>query len=357
MDNRTIIHVDMDAFYASVEKRDNPDLRGKPLIIGALPNERGVVATCSYEARAYGIHSAMNIKEAYRRCPDAVFMHPDMKKYKQVSRELHRIWESYADKTEYVASDEGYLDVTESQNIHGGARKIAYMIKARTFRELGLTCSIGIGYSKSSAKLASEEKKPNGFFQIFGPKDFIDLIIDRDVRVLHGVGKKTADRLKKLGFYTVRDLQNRRNTLIEVFGKQGIYIANLSLGIDDRPLESHGDMDAKSISREVTFQKDTNDFEYVKEVMNALAEELAVRLDKRGLFAKGVSIKLTYANMKSITRSKAVETIYRREDIYRIGVRLLDGVDKDYIRLIGLGLYRLSGKYQHQMSFEDLNIL
>ena len=160
--NQIIIHVDMDAFFASVEMRDHPELRGKPLIIGSLPTERGVVATCSYEARKYGVHSAMNIKEAYRLCPNGIYRHPDFDKYKEVSRQLHEIWNTYASAAENVALDEAYLDVTEQAKDLEGARRIAKIIKERTRQELGLTCSVGVAYSKTAAKMASEEQKPDG---------------------------------------------------------------------------------------------------------------------------------------------------------------------------------------------------
>ncbi|MBR2545439.1 MAG: DNA polymerase IV, partial [Erysipelotrichaceae bacterium] len=158
-----IIHVDMDAFYASVETRDDPSLRGKPLIIGSLPHERGVVATCSYEARKFGVHSGMNIKEAYRLCPHGIYRHPDFNKYRTVSRQLHEIWYSYATAAQAVSLDEAYLDVTEQAGNLEGARQIAMTIKKRTREEIGLTCSVGVGYSKTAAKTASEEKKPDGY--------------------------------------------------------------------------------------------------------------------------------------------------------------------------------------------------
>ena len=163
MTQRFIIHIDMDCFYAAVEARDNPALRGKPLIIGSLPQERGVVSTCSYEARKFGVHSAMNIKDAYRLCPNGIFMHPNFEKYKTVSRQLHEIWENYSDIFEYVSLDEEYLDVSHVNSAQN-ARKIAVEIKRRVRNEIGLSCSVRIGYSMTSAKLASEEKKSDRIF-------------------------------------------------------------------------------------------------------------------------------------------------------------------------------------------------
>ena len=212
--DQIIIHVDMDAFFASVETRDNPALRGKPLIIGALPRERGVVATCGYEARKFGIHSAMNIKEAYRLCPNGIYIHPNIDKYRTVSGQLHEIWNTYASVAETIALDEVYLDVTEQARSLEGAREMAKMIKQRTKDEIGLTCSIGVGYSKTAAKTASEEKKPNGYYEIPTAKDFVDLIIDRDVRVIYTVGEMTAEKLYASGIHTVRDIQENQETVI-----------------------------------------------------------------------------------------------------------------------------------------------
>jgi len=196
----TIIHIDMDAFFAAVEIRDNPELAGKPLIIGALPSERGVVATCSYEARKFGVRSAMSIKEAYRCCPDGIYMHPNGHKYYEASKQIHKIWADYTDICEHVSLDEGFLDVTGSAHLFGGANAIGYEIKRRTKEEIGLTCSVGVGYSMMSAKLASEEKKPDGFFEIPTPEFLKNLIIDRNVRVIYGIGAKTAEELKRMAY-------------------------------------------------------------------------------------------------------------------------------------------------------------
>ena len=215
-----IIHVDMDAFYASVEMRDNPALRGKPLIIGSKPTERGVVATCNYEARKYGVRSAMNIKDAYRLCPNGIYMHPNFEKYKAVSAQLNEIWNTYATASERISLDEAYLDVTEQSGDWEGARRIGKMIKQRVLDEVGLTCSVGVAYSKTAAKMASEEKKPDGFFEIITPEDFVSLIIDRDVKVLYTVGEKTAEKLHRSGIHKVRDIQQRRGDVEKLLGKQ-----------------------------------------------------------------------------------------------------------------------------------------
>jgi len=352
---RTVIHVDMDAFYASVEIRDNPALKGRPLIIGALPDERGVVATCSYEARKFGVHSAMNIKEAYRRCPQGIFMHPNREKYRQASAQLHGIWSSYADAAEYVALDEGYLDVTRSARMFGGPRRVASLIKERTRVETGLTCSVGIGYSKTSAKLASEEKKPDGYFEILTPQEFIDLIVDRDITVLYGVGARTAEKLYHAGIYTVRDVQNNCERLAALLGdKTGRHLAELSLGIDDRPVIPAGAADAKSVSREVTFQKDTSHFGYLRDVLLLLSFDLSARLRALGLSGRTVTLKATYWNMKTVTRSRSGESVDQPYEIYQAASALLDGIEKSAVRLIGVGLQNLGENYVRQLTFASI---
>ncbi|MBQ6543321.1 MAG: DNA polymerase IV, partial [Clostridia bacterium] len=289
--DQIIIHVDMDAFYASVEIRDDPSLKGKPLIIGALPSERGVVATCSYEARKYGVRSGMNIKEAYRLCPGGIFMHPDMEKYKSVSAELHKIWDGYASASEAVAYDEAYLDVTRRAGDFDGARAIAQEIKRRTFDELGLTCSVGLAYSKTAAKTASEEKKPDGYFEIPTPEAFVDLISDRDVRVLYTVGAMTAEKLHNSGIHTVRDLRENSDKVVSLLGKQGRWLAGLARGIDGRPVVPYRSEGAKSIGREVTFQQDTADFGFLSDVLLLLSFSVERRAKRVGLKGRGITLK------------------------------------------------------------------
>lgn len=352
--DRIIIHVDMDAFYASVEMRDDPSLRGKPLIIGSMPNERGVVATCSYEARKYGIHSAMNIKEAYRLCPNGVYMHPNFDKYRAVSEQLHEIWNTYASAAEYIALDEAYLDVTEKAVTWEGARKIAQTIKKRTREGLGLTCSVGVAYSKTAAKTASEEKKPDGYFEIPTAEDFVNLILDRDVRVLYTVGEKTAEKLKSAGIHTVRDITHRQEEVVRLLGKQGRWITQLASGIDDRKVVPYRAEDAKSIGRELTFQEDVDNYEYLRDVLFLLSLCVEHRARQVGLTGKGVTLKLTYANMKGITRSRISDHCDSAIHIYHEAVNLLEQVEKLPVRLIGVSLYHLSEETWRQLSFEDL---
>ena len=352
--DRIIIHVDMDAFFASVEIRDNPSLRGKPLIIGSLPQERGVVATCSYEARKYGIHSAMNIKEAYRLCPHGIYMHGSYEKYRAVSNRLHEIWNEYAGASEYIALDEAYLDVTESAGSWERACEFARAIKRRTLEEQGLTCSVGVAYSKTAAKTASEEKKPDGYFEIRTAEDFISLIIDRDVRVLYTVGAKTAEKLNRAGIRTVRDIQAHQEEIIRSFGKQGQWITQLAFGIDGRRVSPYKPEDAKSISREITFQEDVNDFGLLSDVILLLAVSVERRAARIGLYGEGVTVKLTYSDMKSITRSRLIPSTRSASVIYEEAVRLLGQVQHKPVRLVGVGIYHLTGEYGRQIRIDDL---
>ena len=349
-----IIHVDMDAFYASVEVRDNPALRGKPLIIGAKPHERGVVATCSYEARKYGVHSAMNIKEAFRLCPNGIFLHPNFEKYKKVSAQLHEIWNENASAAEYIALDEAYLDVTEAAKDLEGARRIAYRIKYRTLNEIGLTCSVGVAYSKTAAKTASEEKKPNGYFEIPTQQDFVNLIIDREVKVIYTVGAKTAEKLNKAGIHTVRDIQQRQQDVVRLLGKQGQWITQIAFGFDNRKVVPYRPEDAKSIGRELTFQSDVNDFEFLKDVLFLLSLSVENRARRVGLRGKGITLKLTYADMRGITRSRTVKASDSAAVIYRESARMLEQVETRPVRLIGVSLNNLTGEEWRQLSFFDL---
>jgi DNA polymerase-4/DNA polymerase IV (DinB-like DNA polymerase) len=348
-----IIHVDMDAFYASVEVRDDPKLKGKPLIIGSLPSERGVVATCSYEARKYGGHSAMNIKEAYRLCPQGIYMHPNFDKYRKVSEQIRTIWYDYAVKMETIALDEAYLDVTYSAGSFERAGEMAREIKARVLSETGLTCSVGVAYSKTAAKTASEEKKPDGYFEIPTAQDFVNLIIDRDVRAIYTVGAKTAEKLHRIGIHTVRDIRERSDEVTARFGKHGQLITELAMGIDDRKVVEYRPEDAKSLSREVTFQEDVDNYDLLKDVLVLLALSVEDRTRRHGLYGNGVTLKLTYADMRSITRSRVVTSTDNAGTVYSETARMLEQVAQRPVRLIGAGVYNLSGDEGRQMTIDD----
>lgn len=353
MKERVIIHVDMDAFFAAIEVRDNPDLVGKPLIIGALPHERGVVSTCSYEARKFGVHSAMNIKEAYRRCPDGIYMHGNMHKYAEASSQIHEIMLKFTDVIEFVALDEGYMDVTDSLKLFGGAETIGRTLKREIFEKVGVTCSVGISYCKMAAKIASEEMKPDGFFEIPDRKTLMELISDRPVSVINGVGIKTAERLKTMGINTVSDLLQASPARIQSLGKMGEEIFRMASGMDDRPVVS--DSDAKSIGREHTFQENITDVEVLKNTLLLLAGDVSFRAKKRGVWGKTVTLKLKFSDMRGITRSKSGKAVNSPRFIYSCGAELLDNVKLvKSVRLIGISL----GGLQHtkEEEFEQLSL-
>ena len=354
-----IIHVDMDMFYAAVEIRDNPELAGKPLIIGSLPHERGVVATCSYEARKFGVRSAMNIKDAYHLCPHGIYMHPNGSKYSQVSKDIHKIWDDYTDICEYISLDEGFLDITGTSHLFApkkgslqdGARAIAHEIKNRTEKDLGLTCSVGIGYSMMSAKLASEEKKPNGFFEILTASDLKNLIINRNVRIIYGVGVKTAEALNKLGIKTVGDIYNNESMVAHLLGNQGRQIIDLAHGIDNRKVTSY--TEPKSLGTEHTFQHDIKDFSYLEDVLLLVAQKLCFEIKTKNIYAKTITLKVTYADMKTITRSKTGDLTDNSFTVYKTAADLLANIEKRPIRLIGITLSGFAETRGSQMTLFD----
>ncbi|MCL1853345.1 MAG: DNA polymerase IV [Peptococcaceae bacterium] len=346
-----IVHIDMDMFFAAVEIHDNPELKGKPLIIGALPHERGVVATCSYEAREFGVRSAMSIKEAWRRCPHGVYMHPNGHKYVEASRQIHKIWDCYTDMAQYISLDEGFLDVTGSVKLFGGAEKIGREIKRRVWEETGLTCSVGIGYSMMSAKLASEEKKPDGFFQILTPEALRELIVDRGVRVIYGVGPQTEAELSKFGIRTVRDIYNNRDTMIRCLGNQGKHILDLADGIDNRIIAASAQ--TQSLGKEITFQQDKTDREYLKDVLRLIARELSFQIRLEGTFVRTVTLKVTFKDMKKITRSRSGGATNKADEIYHTAAALLNKVERRPIRLVGISLSGFSEGEVKQLSLFD----
>jgi len=351
MDKR-IIHIDMDAFYAAVEVRDNPELAGKPLIIGALPGNRGVVATCSYEARKFGVRSAMPISEAYRRCPDGIYMRPNFHKYEKASEQVHEIWNEYTDIVEYISLDEGFLDVTGSMGFFGGASKIGHEIKSKVKDETGLTCSVGVGYSLMSAKLASEEKKPDGYFEILTPDALKSLIIDRNVRIIYGVGPKTAEELQQVGIHTVRDIYNNRQAVINRLGNHGKQIIDLADGIDNRVVAAQAK--SHSFGKETTFQQDITDWDYLKDVLRLIARELSYQIRMKGTFCRTVTLKVTYEGFKKITRSKSGDATNKSEDIYNIAAALLDGIERRPVRLVGITLSGFTNEAAVQLSLFDI---
>ena len=352
--DRKIIHLDMDAFYASIEERDNPSLIGKPLIIGAAPGHRGVVSTCNYEARKYGVRSAMSSEEAYRRCPKGIFMRPNPWKYVEASKKVHEIMYAYTDVIEFVSLDEGYMDVTGSLLLFGSAANIARELQRRVFEAVGVTCSVGIGYSMMSAKLASEEKKPRGFFEISDANALRALISDRPIRVIPGVGKKMAAHLASMGIYTVRDILTAPNHKLSGLGAHIKDIVGLANGIDDREVVAGAQ--AKSIGKETTFSDDVTDREILLNELAVLSSDVSYRLKMKGILCKTVTLKIKYYDFKTITRADTGALTDSSRDIYTRLARLLENnPPSKAVRLIGVTSGNLtSGGYEQIKMGEDL---
>ncbi|MFP4649165.1 MAG: DNA polymerase IV [Halorhodospira sp.] len=297
---RKIIHIDMDAFYASVEQRDHPELRGLAVVVGGSPQGRGVVAAASYEARDYGIRSAMPAAHARRLCPDAVFLRPRFERYRAISRHLHGIFADYATAIEPLALDEAYLEVTGSRRCRGSATLIAEAIRTRIREETGLTASAGVSYNKLLAKLASEERKPDGRY-VVPPADGPAYVAIQPIRRLHGVGPATAARMERLGIVTVGDLLHwDLADLHRLFGTRAGTLYDAARGIDNRPVRTR--RERQSIGAERTFNEDTCDPAEIERRLAPLIARVAERLTAAGLVARTVTLKLRYADFTAITR-------------------------------------------------------
>lgn len=351
-----ILHVDMDAFFASVEARDNPAYRGQPLVVGALPGQRGVVSTASYEARKFGVRSAMPIAEAYRRCPQAIYVKPRIDRYHAVSQDLHKIWCSYTDRVEFLSLDEAYLDLTDLALTWDQAVELARGIKDRTKETLGLTCSLGLAYSKAAAKLASEEKKPDGLFVIQDVQAWLDLVIDRPVSILYGVGRVTTEQLGQLGIFTVRDLLAQAGLVKLHFKDRGQEMLDLARGQDLRQVVPYFESEAKSLGKERTLQEDSRDRDLLLSLVRLYARDLSQELTAAGLLARTVTLKITWANMQAITRSKTIPPTNQASDLFATGQALFQQVSLvQPVRLIGLAASNFTDQAYQQLSLADLS--
>ncbi|MFO7582131.1 DNA polymerase IV [Guyparkeria sp.] len=342
---RKIIHIDMDAFYASVEQRDNPDLRGRPVIVGGDPAGRGVVAAASYEARRFGIRSAMPAARAARACPEAVFLRPRFAVYRAVSREIHAVFRQYTARIEPLSLDEAYLDVSESGRHQGSATLMAREIKADILARTGLVASAGVSYNKFLAKLASDFDKPDGL-HLIRPEEAQAFIDDLPVGAFHGVGPATERRMRAHGIETGRDLRGvERYRLVEWFGRAGMHYHDIARGIDHRPVRSH--RVRKSLGHETTFPRDLHRRDEGVEVLRALAGRVAGDLADKGLQARTVTLKVKYADFELITRRRTFsrplgdaatlfEALAALVDLTEIGARP--------VRLLGVTVSGLQGK-------------
>lgn len=300
---RKIIHIDMDAFYASVEQRDNPELRGKPVAVG-YPEARGVVAAASYEARKFGVHSAMPSVTAKRKCPELIFVPHRFDVYRAVSRQIHAIFAEYTPLIEPLSLDEAYLDVTENLKGMQFATEIAEQIRARIRAETQLTASAGVSYNKFLAKIASDQRKPDGLF-VITPKHGPDFVEALPVKKFHGVGPATAEKMKRLGIETGADLRSRDLAFLQQhFGKSGPYFYWIARGIDEREVKP--DRIRKSIGAEDTFREDVHDLEAARAGLKPLIDKVWNYCEASGIRGKTVTLKVKWADFTQITRSKTI---------------------------------------------------
>lgn len=355
---RVILHVDMDAFFAAVEQRDHPEYRGKPVIVGADPKEgkgRGVVSTCSYEARAFGVHSALPISQAWKLCPQGIYVHPNGKLYSQVSKEIFEVFYEFTDAVEPLSIDEAFLDVTGSQKLFGSGPEIAARIKQRILEKERITASVGLAPNKYLAKIASDLEKPDGLVVVH--KDKIrEFLHPLDISRLWGAGVRTQESLHKLGINTIGDLAAfPREVLDEKFGKMGSHFYNLAHGIDDRAV--HASEGVKSVSNEHTFGQDVHTEGQLKQTLLRLSEKVGYRLRQKDLKGKTVHLKLRYSNFSTITRNKTLaEFTDSTQKIFET-VSLL--FEKNYqssraVRLLGVGISGFGSGDTRQLSlFEE----
>lgn len=346
--DRIIIHVDMDAFFASVEVMDNPSLKGKPVIVCGL-GERGVVSTCSYEARRYGVHSAMPVFMAVKKCPMGEFIPVRMSRYKEISSKIFDIFREYTEKIEPLSIDEAFLDLTNTEFNDG--IEVANSIKDRVRSELGLTLSVGVSYNKFLAKLASDWNKPNGIKVI--TKDMIpDILFPLNINKVFGIGKKTVSKLNNIGIFTIKDLYEMPQELyMEYMGKMGIDIYNRIRGIDNR--EVRVSRERKSIGKETTFKSDIVDKKELLEYLLKFSREINNILSVKDIKGKTITLKYKTASFENHTRSKTFNHyISSAEEIYNISKDLLESAElQEPLRLIGISVSSFRETESDQITF------
>jgi DNA polymerase IV len=353
---RKIIHVDMDAFYASIEQRDDLELRGKPVAVGGS-SARGVVAAASYEARRFGVRSAMPAVTAKRKCADLIFVKPRFEAYKQVSREIRAIFARYTPLIEPLSLDEAYLDVTENLKGMASATEIAKDIRAAIRAETGLTASAGVSYNKFLAKLGSDEDKPDGLF-VITPAMGAGFVERLPVAKFHGIGPATTAKMNRLGIHTGLDLRAcELPFLVKTFGKAGRFYYWIARGVDERPVRP--DRIRKSIGTETTFSEDLTSFDAMREVLTDLAAKVWRHCEATGMRGRTVTLKVKYFDFQIITRSRTLPAAANERDIGEVGVELLAHLTPFVkgVRLLGLTVSNLedggddAARPRSQMSF------
>jgi DNA polymerase-4 len=357
---RKILHIDMDAFFAAVEQRDHPEYKGKPVIVGADPKGgqgRGVVSTCSYEARKFGVHSAMPISKAFKLCPQGIYVRPNMALYAKISDEILKIYDQFTDLVEPVSIDEAFLDISGSIKLFGSVKQIALAIKREIFQQQRLSASIGIAPNKFLAKIASDLEKPDGLV-IVNENEIEKFLFPLDISYIWGAGEKTVEALRGLGIHKIGDLAGIDKDILERrFGKLGNHFYNLAHGIDDRPVSP--EQGVKSVSNEITFDDDYDDMKILDVTLFQLCEKVGYRLRKKSLQGKTIHLKLRYAGFETITRNRTLAALTANtETIYKVIKELFD---KNYqqgrkVRLLGVGVSGFVDEIGHQLSLFEKKI-
>ncbi|KAF1084445.1 DNA polymerase IV [Sporotomaculum syntrophicum] len=340
-----ILHIDMDAFYASVEQRDKPELQGKPVVVGGRPEDRGVVATASYEARRYGIKSAMPMAIALKLCPGLTVLPVNHHKYRRVSAAVMEIFRAYTPILEPVSLDEAFLDVRGSEKLFGPAEVIGAVIQKRIQEELQLSASVGVGPNKFIAKLASDYQKPNGF-TVISQEKVLQFLAPLRISKMWGIGDKTAASLNHLGIKTIGQLRELPLELLEgKFGKHGRVLYEFARGVDNRPVKPMREV--KSLGKEVTFPEDICDLEVLRRTLQELAEKVARRLRRGDLKTGSVTLKIKYPDFQLVTRTESLpEPTDLPGPIYRAAGQLLAKHCKPPVRLLGVTCGKLTGERQ-----------
>jgi DNA polymerase-4 len=339
--NRKIIHVDMDAFYASVEQMDNPELRGKPIAVGGSEN-RGVVAAASYEARKFGVRSAISGVMAKKNCPELIFVRPRFDRYKEISSKIQKIFYEYTDLVEPLSLDEAYLDVTINKKGNPSASLLAQEIRLRIFNEVGLTASAGISINKFVAKIASDYNKPNGQKTV-NPNEVISFLEELPIRKFYGVGKVTTEKMYQLGIFTGLELKSKSLEFLEKhFGKSGNFYYNVVRGIHNSEVKS--DRITKSVAAEHTFEVNLSSEIFMMEQLDNIANALIRRLKKHNIAGKMITLKIKYSDFTQQTRSKTLPYFIADKGLILETVKelLYQERMKDSVRLLGISLSNLN---------------